>query len=752
MFSEKYESQIPALQLLAASGWTILTVPQADQLRGGKRNHVLLEAELARKLQEINSINHKGGVYKFSEANIQDAIQKLKNLSYDGLLRTNEKIYDLLTLGCALEQNIDGDLRSFNLSYINWRYPEANSFIAVAELPIERRGSYDTVRPDILLFVNGIPFVSIECKAPEEDIEQAISQTLRNQQEDYIAKLFTFVQMTLAVNRRQAFYGTVGTPRKFWAVWREKQDRPAELDLKVNQPLSAAQNEAIFSGPFEVARTHFAEQLKHPRIVTEQDQAIYSLCRPARLLELAWRFVVFDGADKKIARYQQYFVVKSALERIKMFTPEGKRKGGVIWHTQGSGKSLTMVMLVRSLALVSDIVNPKIVLVTDRTDLDEQLGNTFRACSIEAERATSGKHLLELAHSSKAAIITTLIQKFNKAMKARSEKIESSNIFLLVDEGHRTHYGPLAGRMRQMFPNACYIAFTGTPLNKKDKDSFQTFGDLISPVYSIRTAVADKAVVPLLYEGRYVEMEQNQPAIDLWFERHTQGLSEEQRADLKKKYSRADTLNKAKQVVYMRAFDISEHYRDRWQGTGFKAQLVAPDKDTAVLFHKFLNEIGMVSSEVIISAPDTREGNDSTSGPTPEVTEFWKQTMARFGNKEDEYNKQIINAFKTASGPEILIVVDKLLTGFDVPRNTVLYLCRSFSEPVPLLQAIARVNRLCEHKEFGYIIDYAGVLDKLDKAMIKYGKLEGVADEDIIHQLDSLQEVIAKLPQAYAAL
>lgn len=752
MFSEKYESQIPALQLLAASGWTILPAPEADRLRNGKRSNVLLEAVLTRKLQVLNSINHKGGVYKFSEANIQDAVQRLKNMPYDGLLRTNEKIYDLLTLGCALEQNIEGDQRSFQLQYIDWRHPEANAFHAVAELPVERRGTHETVRPDILLFVNGIPFVSIECKAPSEEIEQAISQTLRNQQEEYVPRLFTYIQLTLALNRQKAFYGTVGTPRKFWAVWREKSDAPETLKNLINTPLLPAQNDAIFSGPFASARADFEERAALPREVTAQDETLYALCRPERLLELAWRFIVFDGLERKIARYQQYFTVNSILERIQTFTSDGSRKGGVVWHTQGSGKSLTMVMLVRSLMLCSGIPNPRVVLVTDRDDLDKQLGNTFRACSLEPVRATSGKHLLELAKSDKAAIITTLIQKFDKALKSRSEKIDSPNIFLLVDEGHRSNYGPLAGKMRMMFSRGCYIGFTGTPLAKKNKNSFEKFGGLIRPVYSIRTAVEDKAVVPLLYEGRHVDLEQNRKALDLWFERHTKDLSDEQRRDLKKKFARAEMLKKSKAFVYMCAYDISEHFRDFWQGTGFKAQLVAPDKETAILYQQYLNELGVVSSEVIISAPDTREGNDPEGRVSPDVVEFWKRMMARFGNKEDEYNKQIIDAFKTASTPEILIVVDKLLTGFDVPRNTVMYLCRSIREPATLLQAIARVNRLCENKEFGYIIDYAGVLDLLDDALLKYSEMEGVSEEDLTSQVMPIADEIAKLPQQYAKL
>ena len=199
------------------------------------------------------------------------------------------------------------------------------------------------------------------------------------------------------------------------------------------------------------------------------------------------------------------------------------------------------------------------------------------------------------------AIITTLIHKFEKAWVAGKYVDDSHNIFVLVDESHRTNFGTLAARMRQMLPNACFLGFTGTPLLKKEKNSIDKFGGFIEPIYTIRQAVADQAVLPLLYEGRHVEMEQNQAAIDLWFERHTAALNKEQKADLKKKYARAEMLNKADQVIYMRAFDISEHFRSNWQNTGLKAQLVAPSKVTALKYHKFLDDIGAVSSEVIIS-------------------------------------------------------------------------------------------------------------------------------------------------------
>ncbi len=366
-----------------------------------------------------------------------------------------------------------------------------------------------------------------------------------------------------------------------------------------------------------------------------------------------------------------------------------------------------------------------------------------------------GAILLELVSEKKAGLVTTLVHKFDKALNVKKCRDESTDIFMLIDESHRTQFGSFAARMRQMFPNACYLGFTGTPLMKKEKNNFAKFGGLIDK-YSIDQAVADGAIVPLLYEGRHVEMEQNKKAIDLWFSRHTQGLTDAQKADLKKKYARAEMLNKTDQVIYMRAFDISEHFRANWQGTGYKAQLVAPSKAAALKYQQYLEEIGFVSSEVVISGPDSREGYDDIDDePTDKVVKFWQKMMKRYGS-EEEYNKQIINRFKYGDEPEILIVVDKLLTGFDAPRNTVLYLTRILREHT-LLQAIARVNRIYEDeggatKEFGYIVDYASVLGELDKALTMYSVLDGFEDEDLVGTLIAVQEEVAKLPQCYSDL
>jgi type I restriction enzyme R subunit len=753
-FNEKYLSQIPALQELINLGFEYLTPGQALAERQDKTGNVLLEGILRRQLKAINRIHYKGQEYLFSEENIQSATQKLKNVTWDGPHKTNEAIYDLLTLGTALEQSIEGDSKSFNLRYVDWQNWANNQFHATAEFSVERTRSTETVRPDIVLFVNGIPFAVIECKSPKEDLEQAVSQSIRNQQDDYIPKLFSFVQLVMGVNKNGAMYATAGTARKFWSVWQELQDREEDVSTTINKALEPEVRDALFSGEFAPAKKFFsALEGQGERRVTGQDKSIYSLYRPERLLELAYKFTIFDGGIKKIARYQQYFVVKSTLARVKQYDAQERRKGGIIWHTQGSGKSLTMIWLARNLALDQDIPNPRIVLVTDRKDLDKQLKNTFAACGLDPQRAKTGRDLLELVSEQKAGIVTTLIHKFDKALKVRKLQDESTDIFMLVDESHRTNFGAFAARMRQMFPNACYLGFSGTPLMKKEKNNFVKFGGLIEPHYSMQQAVKDQAVVPLLYEGRHVEMEQDKAAIDLWFERHTQGLTIEQKADLKRKYARAEMLNKADRVIYMRAFDISEHYRSTWQDTPFKAQLVAPSKLAALRYHKFLDEFDHVTSEVIISPPDTREGYEEVeAGPADEVVQFWHKMMNRYGS-EDEYNKQITNQFLYGDAPEILIVVDKLLTGFDAPPNTVLYLCRVLREHT-LLQAIARVNRLYPEKEFGYIVDYASILGELDQALTMYADA-GLADfdeADLTGTLTSINAEVAKLPQLYSDL
>lgn len=749
-FLEDHISQIPALQLLQNLGWQYLTPTEALSLRGGKLGNVLLETVLVEQLRRLNRIRFKGQEYEFSEANIQSAVQALKDVMYDGLVRTNEKIYDLLILGKSLQQTIEGDTKSFPLRYIDWNpatWLANNVFHVTEEYEVERTASHETRRPDIVLFVNGIPLAVIECKRPDikDPIGEAISQHLRNQRDDEIPKLFLYSQLLLALSKNEAKYATAGTPAKFWAVWREEVDK--ELAPLVNKPLTPDQKNRLFGGRYRYVRECFDKLERQPREITAQDRALYSLCRPERLLDLTFSFILFDAGEKKIARYQQYFTVKNILQRIRQRDEDGRRLGGVVWHTQGSGKSLTMVMLAKAIAR-EDLPDYKIVLVTDRVDLDDQIYKTFTHCDMEPYQVRSGRDLAKQLSGPKGRVVTTIIDKFEYAVLKGNLRNEGDNVFVLVDESHRGQYGAMHGRMRKALPNACFIGFTGTPVKKKEKDTIVKFGGLIQPTYSIRRAVEDKAVVPLLYEGRDVEQRVDRESIDRWFDIITANLTREQKADLKKKFTTTDQLNKAEQKVREIALDISMHYRDNWQGTPYKAQLVTQDKSTALLYKKFLDEFGMVSSEVLISGPDDREGNEEVEEENlPAVQQFWKKMMAKHGS-EEQYNKNVINAFKHGDEPEIIIVVDKLITGFDAPRNTVLYLTRQLKDHT-LLQAIARVNRLCDGKDFGYIIDYRGVLQNLNKAFDLYGKMEDYDQADLEMTLTDVAEEIDKLPRRH---
>ena len=756
-FNEKYLSQIPALQLLINLGYKYLLPEEALVERQKKKRNVILENILTEKLKKLNQISFRGQEYPFSKENIQTALEKLKDIKYDGLVNTNEQIYDLITLGTSLEQTIDGSKKSYSLKYIDWDNWQNNDFHVTAEFSVERTSSTETARPDIVLFVNGIPFTVIECKKPDIEVEEAVTQNIRNQQEDYIPKLFIYSQLIIATNKNEVKYATTGTASKFWSVWREKEFDRSGVSTLINTPVNEEANDKLFAThDFSKARYYFDELARQKREVTGQDKDLYSLCRPDRLLDLTYQFTVFDGGDRKIARYQQYFAVNKILKRIQSFDTEGRRQGGVIWHTQGSGKSLTMVMLAKAIALDPKISNPRIILVTDRRSLDKQLKDTFVSCDLEPQQAKTGRHLLELLEADKTSIITTIINKFAAALNVRKFQNDSANVFILVDESHRSQYGKLHPKMKRVFPKGCYIGFTGTPLMKAEKSTADKFGGIIDE-YTIKDAVEDKAVVPLLYEGRHSDQEINQKPLDDWFERYCQGLTPEQKADLKRKYSRASNISKAEQVVYLRAFDISEHYRQNWQGTGFKAQLVAPDKLTALKYKNFLDEFGYVDSEVIISPPDTKKGSkDPKVENEDEVVKFWKQMMQRYGS-EEEYNKRIIDSFKNGDRPEILIVVDKLLTGFDAPVNTILYITRTLREHT-LLQAIARVNRLYVNdeigavKEYGYIVDYEGVLEELEQALATYSDWQGFEAQDLEQTITNLRTIIAQLPQVRADL
>lgn len=557
-YREEISSQIPAAQLLINLGWQYLTPAEALALRGGKERNVVLTGVLEPWLRGHNQIRTKGQAHAFSDANIGEALDRLVNEPLQSLIVTNERIYELLTLGTSMTQTIDGDRKSYALHYIDWQHPEHNVFHVTEEFSVERQGSHQTRRPDLVLFVNGIPLVIIECKRPDLDLQgekavaEAVSQMLRNQDEGEIPQLFALVRL-------------------------------------VNGNLA-----------------------------------------------------------------------------------KGERR---------------------------------------------------------------------------ADIITTVINKFDQL--ARQKVADAgSNIFVLVDESHRSQYGTMHAKMQQVFPNACFIGFTGTPLTKAEKSTAKKFGDFIHK-YPMRQAVADQAVVPLLYEGRIVEQNVDKDQLERWFERTTRHLSDEQKADLKRRMSSSEAINATEQRIKEIAYNIAEHYIKNWRGTGFKAQLASASKRIGLKYLRYLKAEG-IQVALVVSPPDTREGHEEVGEEAPEVQVFWKQMMDRYGS-EETYNREVVASFGRADGIEILIVVDKLLTGFDEPRNTVLYIDKPLKEHT-LLQAIARVNRLFERKDFGHIIDYRGVLGELNEAMNLYDALAEYDAEDIAGTMANVGAEIARLPQLHSDL
>jgi type I restriction enzyme R subunit len=766
-FTEDSLSQLPALHLLQKMGWTLLTPSEALVLRGGRLGEVILRPILEKQLMALNSFEFRGQKHMFDRSAIEEGIRALLNLDDDGLVRTNEKVWELLRYGKAVPQTVDGDTKSFSLQYVDWKHPERNAFHLSDEFAVESFGATRSRRPDLVLFVNGIPFAVIECKRSgnaggggSEPLELAIGQQLQNQRDGEIPKLFHYAQVLLALAVNRAKYGAAGATLPYWQQWRQRQLDAQALAALLKTPLTEdearrtfAQENGRFSGSNPSQSRRWLESLvtsgRHP---TEQDELLYSLTNPQRLLSLASRYTVFEGGERRVGRYQQVFAVEDVLKGIQTLDAEGKRKGGLIWHTQGSGKSLTMVMLAEALLADLAAASPKVVLVTDRVDLDDQIYGTFVNSGVAASQAQTGRHLIELLKSPRTEVITTLLQKFEAAVNSQGTVLDNPNIFVLVDEGHRSQGGSFHAAMRRFLPKACLIGFTGTPVFTSQTPTIGRFGGLIGDPYTIDQAVEDEAVVPLLYEGRHVEQHLDQGAIDEWFRRYTANLTDEQRADLKRKYSSADQLNRTEQKIRAIAWDVGEHFELTFKGLGFKGQLVAPSKAAAIQYKQYLDEFGKVSSEVLISPPESQEGSEDAEEEggrgKQAVRAFWERMMKRY-QTEARYQKDLTTRFKSSDEPEIIIVVSKLLTGFDAPRNAVLYLARSLKDHT-LLQAIARVNRVYPGKDAGLIVDYYGILEHLTDALDLYTDAAKDFEDHLREVLQPLDGAVRELPQRHS--
>lgn len=770
-FQEEYSAKLPALALMTNLGWSFLSPDEALAARSGKQDEVVLRQMLRSELQK-RRFTFGGKTYPLSEKAIDNLVAEVCSPALnEGLLTANERLYNHLLYGISVTEFVDGKKANPTISLIDWQDPANNRFVFTEEFSVTKTGGVESRRPDIVCFVNGIPLVVIEAKRPDgyaakgskkgPTIDEGISQSLRNQRHDEIPQLFAYSQLLLSINGNEGRYGTCGTPQKFWAAWREEDISDAEMYALKNNKLTQQQLATLFSHRPAADLDWYQGLLAGGELaVTGQDQLLISLLSPARLLEMTRYFTLFDKkAGKIVARYQQVFGIKRLIERINTRSTSGCREGGVIWHTTGSGKSFTMVFLSKALILHDSLKQCRIVVVTDRVDLETQLSKTFASGGElaakkdkEAAMATSGKRLAEQIGKGTERIIFSLIQKFNSATKLPECINTSADIIVLIDEGHRSQGGENHIRMKQALPNAAFVAFTGTPLLKDDKTT-NKFGPIVH-AYTMQRAVEDQTVTPLLYEERIPDLDVNERAIDSWFERITAGLSDEQKADLKRKFAKKGQVYGAEDRIRLIALDIANHF-DKNIEEGLKGQLACDSKASAIKYKKYLDEAGLFESAVVMSPPDTREGNTDVDEMTaPEVTQWWK---ANVGNQDEQaYTKHLIERFDKDDSLKMLIVVDKLLTGFDEPKNAVLYIDKPLKEH-NLIQAIARVNRLHPLKKFGLLIDYRGILSELDTTIQKYQDLAsrtqgGYDINDIAGLYSQMSTEYKRLPQLYKQL
>ncbi|MDF5166294.1 HsdR family type I site-specific deoxyribonuclease [Vibrio parahaemolyticus] len=764
-FREEQSAKIPALTLLTNLGYKFIS-PSECLVQRGNLSTVILP-EVLRSVLRDKTYSFMGKEHTLSEAAIDKIIHELANPAMnEGLKVANEKIYDALTYGIGVTEFIDGKKANPTINVIDWQTPDNNQFHFTEELIVENAHGTANRIPDIVCFVNGLPWVVIEAKRPDSSHEgkptvaEGISQNIRNQKVDEIPHLFAYSQLLLSVNGHDGLYGTCCTPEKFWAKWKEEEITEATFERLKNTPPTQDKLDLIFNHrPAKVRDEYLSLIAGGKLVVTDQDRLLVSLLRHDRLLEMTQLFTLFDKkVGKIVARYQQVFGIKALIERVTSFDEKGARNGGVIWHTTGSGKSFTMVFLSKALIWIKELAKCRVVVVTDRVDLEDQLARTFASGGALSDKdhksamATTGRRLAEQIGKGNERIIFSIINKFGTAVELPECYNDSPDIIVLVDEGHRSQNGENNIRMQQALPKAAYVGFTGTPLLQDDKTE-NKFGKIIHS-YTMQQAVEDKTVTPLLYEERIPDLSTNDKAIDAWFDRITDKLSEKQRTDLKRKFSQKGQIYQTEGRIELIAHDISDHFQN-FKNQGLKGQLACDSKASAIQYKKLLDQIGKVTSVVAMSPPDTREGHDTVDGESKDIVQnWWKENV---GNQDEKaYTQHIIDEFGKDDGPDIMIVVDKLLTGFDEPKNTVLYIDKPLKQH-NLIQAIARVNRLHQKKEFGYLIDYRGILKELDATIADYQDLAertqgGFDIEDLKGLYSRMDTEYKKLPGLYSDL
>lgn len=621
----------------------------------------------------------------YSEVMIAKAIDKFRseaNNHQRDLYFNNMVVYGLLHYGVAIKETIGK--HSDTVWLIDWKNPLNNDFYIAEEVTI--MGNHEK-RPDIVLYVNGIALAVIELKKSSKDIGEGIRQNLTNQQTEFIRNFFSTIQFCFAGSDSEGLrYGTIETSAKYYLSWRE--------DVQMYEP----------------------ELL---------DKYLKKICNKARFLEIIHDFVLFDDGKKKLPRYHQYFGVKAAQQHV------ARQESGIIWHTQGSGKSITMVLLAKW--ILANNPNARIVIIIDRTELDKQIKSVFsNAGEKTMERATSGKDLMNKLSKPEPRLLCSLVHKFGKNPERQFDEFikEMENnppnvkgeLFVFVDECHRSQSGRLHRVMKTILPKATFIGFTGTPLLQKDKQtSLEVFGKYIH-TYKFNEAVEDKVVLDLVYEARDIDQKiSSQDRIDQWFDAKTKGLNNFQKAVLKKTWGTMQKVLSSKsrmgKVVNDLVMDFSVKPRlNEDRGT---AILVAGSIYEACQYFELFQHTPLKGKCGIITSYNLRT-RDVVNEEVGENTETEKQAIYNtytklLGNKPtEEYEDEVKDLFiKHPAKMKLLIVVSKLLTGFDAPSCTYLYIDKSMQDH-GLFQAICRVNRLdTEDKELGYIVDYKDLFKNL---------------------------------------
>jgi len=664
----KVENRAEALvvDLLQRLGYRAVTAAEVETERADTGN-VALVHRIHAALRRLNP--------GLSDDQVRAAARAVTHTDVTSLIDANRDVYTALTMGVTPKDDCADENARHPVRYFDFDQPHHNDFAVARELWIEG----GRVRLDLVLFVNGVPLVVIECRgAAKGDLWRAAIQQLSRYQEsgEQARRLFSTVQVVVVASIWNAVYGTVGTSERSFSEWRDPFPRTmAEIEQELGRKASA------------------------------QDVLLYGLLAPANLLDVFRNFTLFDagsasnGPRKLLAHYYQFRAVNTALARIAgSKTPAGR--GGIIWHSQGSGKGLTMLWLALKLKRDPRYQNPTIVVVTDRLTQEEQLASTFRRCGApNVVSADSAAHLRELLGAPTGGMVTTTIQKFGslaEEMRTGGEGAvsimtlsTSSDLFVLIEEAHRTQDGSLAAKMRAALPNACFIGFTATPLSRQDRSTLHVFGPYID-VYSLQESIRDGTTVPIFFERRLPKLRTVQPPEDRTAEAD---LGVEGAGEIK------GTLAAALERIEAISTDLLEHYRSVIQPGGFKALIVAVNRRAAIAYKETLDRRHGPESAVLISG--TASDPDATAKHVMHERQR-ARTIERFLDPQDPLS--------------ILVVCEVLLTGFDAPVLQVLYLDAPLREHA-LLQAVARVNRAAENKVYGLVVDYWGISSKLREAL-----------------------------------